>query len=293
MSRAVYPLNYKEKYPEKQLVSHKHRVRIYHHRFNFYYKTTIERHLLTIGLVIAGVIILSSLVFHFSTSKNSFDINQIAPKDIITAIINSLIRMFVSYAIALVISVPLALLVMSTSKVTKVLLPIADVLQSVPVLAFFPIVVTFFTFYNQFELAAIFILVTIMIWNIVFAAIQGINTIPEDIESAAFVFNVKGFKKYWYVILPAIVPALVIGSLDAWAQGWTAIIVAEVLHTYIPHGNPSQDLLGLGSLLVDSNAAGKNTLFLVTLAILILIVALINLFVWQRLIHLSQRFRFD
>ena len=112
-------------------------------------------------------------------------------------------------------------------------------------------------------------------------------------KSAALVFNVRGWRKFWYITLPAIFPFVVTGSLLAWAQGWTIVIVAEVLHTYIPNGTPSQDLLGLGSLLVDANAQGKNTVFLAALAAMILLVTVLNLAVWQPLLHLSQRFRFD
>ena len=271
----------------------KNKIKIYHRHSMIYYETTIKRHLLTILVVIAFFIVLVSIIFHFSNPQNSFDINQISTKEILIATLNSFFRLLIAYIISMVISIPLALLIVSTPRVQRILLPIADVLQSVPVLAFFPVVVTFFTAYGRFELAAIFILTTIMVWNIVFPTVQGLKTIPNDIEDAAFVFNVKGFKKFWYITLPAIFPFIIIGSLEAWAQGWTTIIVAEVLHTYILHGTPSQDLLGLGSLLVDSNASGKNTLFLVTLIIMILLVTLINLFVWQRLIRLSERFKFD
>jgi ABC-type anion transport system duplicated permease subunit len=69
--------------------------------------------------------------------------------------------------------------------------------------------------------------------------------------------------------------------------------VAEVLHTYIPHGVPSQDLLGLGSLLVDSNAHGETSVFVATLTAMVLLVAFMNILVWQPLLNVAQRFRFD
>jgi NitT/TauT family transport system permease protein len=132
-----------------------------------------------------------------------------------------------------------------------------------------------------------------MVWNIVFPVIGGLQTIPDDVKSAAIVFDVRGIRKFWYITLPAIVPFVITGSLLAWAQGWTIVIVAEVLHTYIPHGTPSDDLLGLGSLLVDSNAAGATSVFVATLTAMILLVACINLAVWQPLLRFAQRFRFD
>jgi NitT/TauT family transport system permease protein len=154
-------------------------------------------------------------------------------------------------------------------------------------------VVVFFTAYHAFEFAAVFVIFVSMLWNIVFPVIGGLQTIPDDVKNAAIVFNVYGFKRFWYITLPAVVPFVITGSLLAWAQGWTVVIVAEVLHTYIPHGKPSEDLLGLGSLLVDSNAQGKSSVFLASLIVMILLVTIMNFLVWQPLLHFSQRFRFD
>jgi NitT/TauT family transport system permease protein len=282
-----------DKIIEKPFGGHKGKIYIRHHPFHLSYKTTIQRHLTTIGIVTIAFIVLTLLALHFANPQNTFNINQVSGRIIFIASINTLLRLFVAYIFAVLISVPLALFIVSTPTIQKIFLPIADVAQSIPVLAFFPIVIVFFTASKNFELAAIFIIFIAMLWNIVFTVIGGLQTIPEDIESAAVVFNVHGIKKFWNITLPGIFPFIVMGSLLAWAQGWTTVIVAEVLHTYIPNGVPSQDLLGMGSLLVDSNAAGKIGVFLVTLTVMILLISLINLFVWQRLLHLSQRFKFD
>jgi NitT/TauT family transport system permease protein len=269
------------------------KVRHYHHHRHLLYQTTLVRHLTSIGIAIGLVAASSVIAFHFAHPRNTFDIHRISFDDIAVATLNTFLRMLVAYVASVIVAVPLALGIATNPRMMRVLLPVADILQSVPVLAFFPVVVAFFTAYGDFELAAIFVIFVQMIWNIVFPVIGGLQTIPDDIRSAAIVFNVQGFRKFWYITLPAIVPFVITGSLLAWAQGWTIVIVAEVLHTYIPHGTPSQDLLGLGSLLVDSNAQGEGSVFVATLAVMILLVAMINLAVWQPLLRFAQRFRFD
>jgi len=265
----------------------------YHHPRHLFYQTTLIRHLASIGIVVLIAAALTLLALHFVNPHNAFDIQRISIKDIAIATLNTFLRMFVAYVVSLIVAVPLALAIASTPGAQRLLLPVADILQSVPVLAFFPVVVVFFTAFNAFELAAIFVIFVQMVWNIVFPVIGGLQTIPDDVKSAAIVFDVRGMRKFWYITLPAIVPFVITGSLLAWAQGWTIVIVAEVLHTYIPHGTPSQDLLGLGSLLVDSNAAGEGSVFVATLTAMILLVALINLAAWQPLLRFAQRFRFD
>lgn len=249
--------------------------------------------MLSTGLAVLVAVALVLLVLHFANPRNVFDINRVSLGDILTATVNTFDRMFVAYVLALAVSVPIALLISSTPTVQRVLLPVADILQSVPVLAFFPVVIVFFTASHAFEWAAIFVIFASMLWNIVFPVISGLQTIPDDVRNAAIVFKVRGLRKLWYITLPAILPFVITGSLMAWAQGWTIVIVAEVLHTYIPNGDPSQDLLGLGSLLVDSSAQGQNAVFTAALAAMIVLVALINLLVWQPLLHFAQRFRFD
>lgn len=269
------------------------KIRHYHRRPPVIYQTTPRHHLASIGIVVAAVVTMTVMAIHFANPQNSFDINLVSFRDIITATSNTFFRMFLAYTVSVLVAVPIALGIAATPLTQRIFLPIADILQSIPVLAFFPVVVVFFTASHAFEFAAVFVIFISMIWNIVFPVIGGLQTIPDDVKSAAVVFNVHGFRKFWHITLPAILPFVITGSLLAWAQGWTVVIVAEVLHTYIPHGTAAQDLLGLGSLLVDSNADGKNSVFVATLVAMILLVTLMNFLVWQPLLHFAQRFRFD
>jgi NitT/TauT family transport system permease protein len=132
-----------------------------------------------------------------------------------------------------------------------------------------------------------------MLWNLVFSMIGGLKTIPKDILDTAQIFHIKGFMKLRYVIIPAVFPYLITGSLLAWAAGWSILMVAESLHSYIPHGNPANDPLGLGSLLVNSFYQGQNSVFLITLITMIVVIVVLNFFVWQKLLHLAERFKFD
>lgn len=264
-----------------------------HPRHRPLYETTLSRHLVSVVIAIGLAIGLAALFIHFAYPRNGFDINRISIADIAIGALNTFYRMAFAFALSLVVAIPLALFISSTPRLQSILLPIADILQSIPALAFFPVVAAFFVANNAFELAAIFVIFLSMLWNIVFPVIGGLQTIPDDVKSAALVFNVHGWRRFWYITLPSLFPFIVTGSLLAWAQGWTIVIVAEVLHTYIPNGKISQDLLGLGSLLVDSNAQGRNGVFLAALTAMILLVTLLNLAVWQPLLHLSQRFRFD
>ena len=117
--------------------------------------------------------------------------------------------------------------------------------------------------------------------------------IPQDITDAAHVFGIKGFSYFKKVTLPAIVPQLVTGSILAFAQGWNIIIVAEVLHVYIPGGTNATDLFGVGSVLVHASASGETKVFMLAMFVMVLAIAFLNYFIWQKLLHYAQRFRFE
>jgi NitT/TauT family transport system permease protein len=221
------------------------------------------------------------------------DFGRVSFLDVCVAILASVYRLLIAYFLSLFVALPLALLAVSHPRLEKLLLPIFDVFQSVPALAFFPLIVLVFIKLNFYEAAAVFVIFMAMVWNMIFSMVGGLKTVPGDIKSAAQIFQAKGLNKLRFVTLPAIFPYIVMGSLLAWGQGWTIIIVAEVLHTYIPNGNPRDDLNGLGSLLVNASSKGDNLLFVVALVAMIIIISLMNFFVWQKFLHISERYKFD
>lgn len=205
----------------------------------------------------------------------------------------TLTRLGIAYVLALLAAIPLVALSRRGPVAEKIVLPFFDVMQSVPVLAFFPLIVGIFLQFGFTDAAAVFVLFLSMLWNIVFSIVAGLKAIPRDISWAARVFGVTGFAYGWRVLLPAVTPSLVTGSLLAWAQGWNIIVVAEVLHTYVPYGTGADDLYGIGSVLVDSVAAGQTGTFISAVVFLVGAIALLNFFVWQRLLNHAEKYRFE
>ena len=265
-----------------------------HHRhFSITYPVSIGQKLYSIfvtPIIVLLIIVLAVKIFSLFPAT---PLRAIEFTTILKAFAYTFGRLFIAYALALIIAIPLALLANSNVMAEKILLPTFDIIQSVPVLAFFPIIIAVFMKYSLFDWAAIFILFLGMLWNLVFSLIGGLRVIPSDIKDAAKVFKVRGLAYFRKVLLPASVPYLVTGSLLAWAQGWNIIIVAEVLHTYIPGGVPSQDLFGIGSMLVNAAATSQQAVFIAAIISMIVGIGLINFFIWQKLLHYAERFKFE
>jgi len=209
------------------------------------------------------------------------------------ATLATLLRIGTAYVIAAVVAIPLALLVERNRTFEALLLPVFDVFESIPNLAIFPALLIFFLQFNFLDGAAITILFLNMLWNIVFALVGGLQVIPKDVTYAARMFGLNGVSYVRRLVLPAVFPQFVTGSILAVASGWNIIIVAEAVHAYLPAGTNAQDLFGIGSLLVTTSAAGDKQSYILAFIVMVGVIALFNFFVWQKLLHYSQRFRFE
>ncbi len=256
------------------------------------YPKSLHQSLYTLILAPLLVLVVAIVLVRFFTNT-AITPEHITITYLLLALGATFLRLLIAYAFALVFSIPLALLVTWSTAAERIFLPIFDIMQSVPVLAFFPLVIVFFIHYGLWSGAAIFILFVSMLWNIVFSLVGGLRVIPQDIKSAGTIFGVRGFSYLRKILLPAVVPYLVTGSLLAWAQGWNIIIVAEVLHTYLPGATGNSDLFGIGSVLVHASAAGQEQTFLAAIIVLVLAIAFINFFVWQKLLTYAERFKFE
>lgn len=272
---------------------HSKHVHSAHHHFVLSYPVSFPQRLYTLilgPLAIVALIYLIARFFPFIAAPSG---QPISFQLILVAALETSTRLAIAYILAVVCAIPLAILATYNSTAEAILLPVFDILESVPILALFPVIIMLFINFNFLNGAAIFILFLSMLWNIVFTLVGGLKIIPKDIVSAAQIFGIKGFAYFRRVLLPAIVPQLVTGSILAVAQGWNLIIVAEVLRTYIPGGTAAQDLFGVGSILVDAAANSQTMMFIQAVLVMVVIIGLFNFFVWQKLLHYAQKFRFD
>jgi len=215
-------------------------------------------------------------------------------QDLLPAAGWSLLRMTASYAASLLFAWAAGYTAATRPRAARVILPLLDVGQSVPVLGFFPAAIyLFITLLGggrpSLELASIFLIFTSQVWNLAFAVYEGLSTIPLETRAAADSFGVRGVLRLRALLLPACIPALVYNSILSWANGWYFLIACEI----IVAGKAQYDLPGLGSMLSRSLARGDLALAAGALATLVTLVVAIELVVWRPLREWSQRYRYD
>ncbi|MGB9661935.1 MAG: ABC transporter permease [Moorellaceae bacterium] len=206
----------------------------------------------------------------------------------------SFLRMLAAYLLSLVFSLFYGYKAGTDRRAEKILLPVLDVLQSVPILGFFPAAVYFFI--NLFrgstigiELASIFLIFTSQAWNMTFGFYESLRTVPKSLAEACAVYGLKGYLRLKRLYLPAGIPKLVYNSILSWAGGWYFLIAAEI----IALGPIEYSLPGLGSYLIRTVEKGELGLTLAGLAALILVITLMNIFIWRPLTFWSERFKYE
>jgi NitT/TauT family transport system permease protein len=203
----------------------------------------------------------------------------------------SFLRVVLGYLASVSIALPLALLIYRRPRAGKVVLPAVEIVASVPATALFPLLVFALVPSVGLEGTSILMLVTGMIWYLFFNILSGLRAIPPDLEEAAASFGLRRDQYYRRLVLPAMFPALVTGSITAFGGGWNALIVAE----YFSSGTRTFQVPGIGDLLnIGNNEAGGLPLLLVALFTLILTVVSVNEVLWKPLYRRAlERFRYD
>ena len=143
------------------------------------------------------------------------------------------------------------------------------------------------------ELAAFLVSLFAMQWYLLFNLIAGMRSLPGDMREAAKVFGLRGWTYWKRVLLPAMTPSLLTGSITAWGAGWNALIVAE----YISYaGHVYQVGAGIGYLIAYATytPGDHGRLLLLSVLALVLVVLAMNKLLWRPIIRrASDRFRIE
>ncbi len=174
-----------------------------------------------------------------------------------------------------------------------ILLPILDVLQSVPILSFLPVVLlSLSAFLPQgfaTELAAIVLIFTSQAWNMTFSWYQSLITIPNELKEASTIFRLNPIMRFRMLELPFAAIGLIWNSMMSWAGGWFFLMAAEIFTV----GERDFRLPGLGAYLQEAANQGNMEAILWGVGTLILMIVLLDQLVWRPLLAWSDRFKLE
>ncbi len=197
-----------------------------------------------------------------------------------------------AYVLSLSITLPLAVYLVRRPRVYRVGLPVVEIIASVPATALFPLFVFSLLPYLGIQGVSVLMLMTGMLWYLFFNLLSGLRAIPPDLEEAARSYGLSKWIYYRRLILPAIFPAFVTGSITAFGGGWNTLIIAE----YLQAGSLSFHVpVGIGELIDMGNAeVGGAPLLAAAILTMVVAVVAVNEVLWKPLYRRAvERYRYD
>ena len=163
------------------------------------------------------------------------------------------LRMLAAMVASLIFTLAYGTLAAKSRRAGLVLVPILDILQSVPVLGYISFTVTFFLalFPGRVlgaELAAIFAIFTSQAWNMTFSFYQSLRTVPRDLDEVSRGFHLTSWQRFWKLEVPFSMPGLIWNMMMSMSGGWFFVVASEAITV----GNRSITLPGIGAYLAQA-----------------------------------------
>lgn len=206
----------------------------------------------------------------------------------------SILRLFIAFFASLLFSVIYGYIAAKSVSARKILIPLLDILQSIPVLGFLS--ATIIMFINWFphslmgvEIASIFAIFTSMAWNMTFSFYQSVLSEPEDLIEATKVLHLNSWQRFLRLDGPISIIGLIWNSMMSFGGAWFFLAASEAISVM---GQDIQ-LPGIGSYLAEASVQGDTTAMIYAMIAMLIIILLIDQLLWRPLVVWSQKFKVE
>jgi NitT/TauT family transport system permease protein len=252
--------------------------------------------------VVALVLVIGALVLivygggQTAAPLSALDIDPVSldPANLPAYALRTTLRMLLAIVCSIVFTFIYAALAAKSRRAEMVLIPLLDILQSVPILGFLTFTVVFFM--NLFpgrvigaELACVFAIFTSQAWNMTFSMYQSMRNVPKDLEEASQSFHLSGWQRFWRLDVPFAMPGLIWNAMMSMSGGWFFVVAAEA----ITIGNTTVTLPGIGSYV--ALAIQKQNLPAIGYALLAMLLVIIayDQLLFRPVVAWADKFRFE
>ena len=204
------------------------------------------------------------------------------------------LRMFAALFCSLIFTFTYATLAAKSRRWEMVLIPVLDILQSVPILGFLSFTVTFFLglFPGNVlgaECAAVFAIFTSQAWNMAFSFYQSLRTVPKDLNEVARGFRLTAWQKFWQLEAPYAIPGLIWNTMMSMSGGWFFVVAAEAITV----GDTTIALPGVGSFIARANDKGDWSAIGMAVLTMAVVILLYDQLLFRPVIAWATKFRVE
>jgi NitT/TauT family transport system permease protein len=204
------------------------------------------------------------------------------------------LRMLAAMVASLLFTVTYGTLAAKSRRAELVLVPLLDILQSVPVLGYISFTVVFFMslFPGRVagaEAAAIFAIFTSQAWNMTFSFYQSLRTVPRDLEEATQSFRFSAWQRFWRLEVPFAMPGLIWNMMMSMSGGWFFVVASESITV----GDKTITLPGIGAYLAQATAEKDLAAVGWVVLTMTLVILLYDQLMFRPLVAWADKFRFE
>jgi NitT/TauT family transport system permease protein len=204
------------------------------------------------------------------------------------------LRMFAALLVSLGFTFTVATLAAKSRRAAIIIIPILDILQSIPILGFVSFTVLFFLhlFPGQelgAELAVVFVIFTSQAWNMAFSFYQSLTTEPADLVEACRSFGLTPWQRFWRLDVPFAVPGLVWNTMLSMSGGWFFVVASEAITV----GHTTFTLPGIGSYVAVALQHRDFAAIVYALLAMLVVILLYDQLLFRPLVAWSGKFRFE
>ena len=252
--------------------------------------------------LVALPLVIGFLLFFSITARETWapidtlqsEVISLDPANLPEYAMRTTLRMLAAMVAALVFTFLYGTLAAKSRRAEKLLVPVLDILQSVPVLGYISFTVTFFLLLFPgrvlgAECAAIFAIFTSQAWNMTFSFYQSLRMLPHDLVEVSTNLRLSGWQRFWKLDVPFAMPGLVWNMMMSMSGGWFFVVASEAITV----GDKTITLPGVGSYL--ALAIAQKDLHAVGYVILAMIAVILiyDQFLFRPLVAWADKFRME
>ncbi|HLD16252.1 MAG TPA: ABC transporter permease subunit [Coxiellaceae bacterium] len=245
--------------------------------------------------LVLGVIVVLGWTAH--SMGSSYHMDQSLPISLEASYLpyyalRSVLRMFIALGCALLFAFIVGTLAAKSRQAERLIIPLIDMMQSVPVLGFLSISVMVFMalFPGNLlgpECAAIFAIFTAQVWNITLSFYQSLKTVPEDLKEAAAIFQLSAWQRFWRLEVPFAMPGLLWNTMMSMSASWVFLVASEAISV----ANHTITLPGLGSYIHLATLEANGSAIAHVIVTMFIVIAIYDQLLFRPLVAWVEKFQ--
>jgi len=250
----------------------------------------------------AVLLILGLLVFLGEASRHLFEPltelqkqpTSLDPRNLPEYAARTTLRMLIAMVLSLLFTFTYATLAAKSRRAERLLVPLLDILQSVPILGFISVTVVFFMALAPgrvlgAEFAAIFAIFTSQAWNMAFSFYQSLRTVPTELQEASRNFRLSPWLTFWRLDVPFAMPQLIWNMMMSMSGSWFFVVASEAISV----GNTTVTLPGVGSYIALAIERQDLKAVAWAIAAMLVVILIYDQILFRPLVAWADRFRFE